>query len=357
MATRDITAEFFKFKSNIESTGRKGKGRTRNRSRSRSRSNDKDDSFYTNSSSTHTTTPNSTSTSGSLAYNFASIKHQLPPLWVDLVENVEDKLSAIQENQRILSELHRERLMDVIGTSEENNEKEIENITTKITDLFRQAESALVKIDRSDLDMPSSASLESGEENGSGSGSSKMMTGDSDIKLRKNIQRALAGKLHSESSIFRQNQREYLCKLKAQKNGTTEEQEFAFLNENEQKNKEGLNTSGDLTLDQIDFVDITTDIVEGRDQEITAIAQSIEELATIMKELAALVIDQGTILDRIDYNMDVTVERVKDGMSELEKAEKYQKSATPVKCIIVLLLIIFFLAIVLLFKHVKPGGS
>ena len=33
-------------------------------------------------------------------------------------------------------------------------------------------------------------------------------------------------------------------------------------------------------------------------------AQSIEELSDIFKELAVLVIDQGTILDRIDFNME-----------------------------------------------------
>jgi len=41
-----------------------------------------------------------------------------------------------------------------------------------------------------------------------------------------------------------------------------------------------------------------------RDHEINAIVQSIEELSQIFKELAVLVIDQGTILDRIDYNME-----------------------------------------------------
>lgn len=35
-----------------------------------------------------------------------------------------------------------------------------------------------------------------------------------------------------------------------------------------------------------------------------ASVKSIEDLSTIFKELAVLVIDQGTILDRIDFNME-----------------------------------------------------
>lgn len=45
-------------------------------------------------------------------------------------------------------------------------------------------------------------------------------------------------------------------------------------------------------------------MVAERDEEIRKIAESIQELSTIFKELAVLVIDQGTILDRIDFNME-----------------------------------------------------
>lgn len=43
---------------------------------------------------------------------------------------------------------------------------------------------------------------------------------------------------------------------------------------------------------------------KAREKEIMHVADSIRDLQTIFKELAVLVIDQGTIIDRIDYNIE-----------------------------------------------------
>jgi len=61
----------------------------------------------------------------------------------------------------------------------------------------------------------------------------------------------------------------------------------------------------------------------------------------------------GTILDRIDYNMEATVEHTKEGLVELQKAEDHQKANLGVKCIIVLAVLIFAMVLVLIFKHQK----
>jgi syntaxin 16 len=103
-------------------------------------------------------------------------------------------------------------------------------------------------------------------------------------------------------------------------------------------------------------VDDLTEAVQSRDQEIIKIAQSIEELGSIFKELAVLVIDQGTILDRIDYNMETVVESTKTGIQQLEKAERSQKNARPLRCIICLSTTIFILLVILILKHRPRRG-
>lgn len=53
--------------------------------------------------------------------------------------------------------------------------------------------------------------------------------------------------------------------------------------------------------------DTMSAVAEERDKEVRNILQSIGDLTNIMKDLSVLVIDQGTVLDRIDYNMEQVV--------------------------------------------------
>jgi syntaxin 16 len=58
--------------------------------------------------------------------------------------------------------------------------------------------------------------------------------------------------------------------------------------------------------------------------------------------LNQLVIEQGTIVDRIDYNMDQAVTKVKEGLQQVVKAEEYKKSNRP--GIIIACLVLFIIA-------------
>ncbi len=56
---------------------------------------------------------------------------------------------------------------------------------------------------------------------------------------------------------------------------------------------------------------------------------------------------QGTVLDRIDYNIEKVSDHVSHGLVELQKAQKYQKSNKKMYCIGILLLILVFMLLLL----------
>ncbi|KYN04874.1 Syntaxin-16 [Cyphomyrmex costatus] len=81
-----------------------------------------------------------------------------------------------------------------------------------------------------------------------------------------------------------------------------------------------------------------------REDQIGSIVQSIADLKHIFKDLAVMVQDQGTILDRIDYNIEQTQVQVQEGYKQLKKADSYQKANKKLYCIVILAAAIILLS-------------
>jgi syntaxin 16 len=83
--------------------------------------------------------------------------------------------------------------------------------------------------------------------------------------------------------------------------------------------------------------------------------QSIYELNDIYKELNSLVILQGSLLDRIDQNIDAAQQAVASGAEHLTKAERRQKRTGRCACGVILgqLVAIGILLIVLMSKWMR----
>jgi syntaxin 16 len=56
-----------------------------------------------------------------------------------------------------------------------------------------------------------------------------------------------------------------------------------------------------------------------RDEQINKLVDTINQLAQLFKQMNELVIEQGTILDRIDYNMEQALFHTRKGKEELVK--------------------------------------
>jgi syntaxin 16 len=237
------------------------------------------------------------------------------------VDEVKGIFQEIQRKMDNLQSLHASRVGSVFGKDLDDMEVRIEAMTREITDRFRTAERILQKV-----------------------GAATRRAGGEEAAIGANVQRSLAKQLQELSVSFRTSQRKYLAEVQAQKSGDMTGDRFAGI---DLSTEEG----NFFTTQQVQVVDDLQEAIQSRDQEISKIAQSIEELGTIFKELAVLVIDQGTILDRIDYNMEAVVEHTKTGIKQLERAEKAQKNARPMKCIVCLVATICVLLVLLILKH------
>lgn len=91
-----------------------------------------------------------------------------------------------------------------------------------------------------------------------------------------------------------------------------------------------------------------TKAMEAREKEVMGIVKSIVDLNTIFKDLSHMVEEQGTVLDRIDYNVETTQTRVYEGLKQLQKAERYQRANRKMYCILILAAVSFFMIILLI---------
>lgn len=81
-------------------------------------------------------------------------------------------------------------------------------------------------------------------------------------------------------------------------------------------------------------------IIAQREREIDEIAKGIIDLASIFQELQTMVIDQGSMLDRIDYNVERMATDVKAADKELTVATNYQRRTVKRKAMLLLVILI-----------------
>lgn len=244
------------------------------------------------------------------------------PIWVKTVDEIKSLVSSIKSKIKILNQLHKNRLLVRFDNSEAVKDREIDGLTREITDIFHKCEKMIKTHFSSANDYDTRYA-------------------NADKVVKDNIKRQLAQELQQLSMSFRRTQKEYLQRLRSQKGGIED-----ILGLNSTETEENIFQTTNMKQQKLEN---TQDIV--RDKEIQQIAENINELATIFQDLAVLVIDQGTILDRIDYNLENVQIKTEKGLEELIIADNYSKNSRPFKCIMILLGIIIFEALILLAQN------
>jgi len=162
--------------------------------------------------------------------------------------------------------------------------------------------------------------------------------------MKDNIKIYLATKLQDISKKVRQNEEEYMNRYKefCSNDDTTNRNAYNSGDRFDNNNKSQPNSF--LEYDK------NNDILKQRDAEINNLVKSIGELAQVFQDLSVLVHEQGTILDRIDVNIEASLENTKQANKHLIQTEKNIESSCARNSIIILIIIIFVQALLLLLK-------
>jgi len=220
------------------------------------------------------------------------------------------------------------------GDEDEKLDQDIDALTAFLTSLFKKSQQGLKRI--------------------AVAGDTNSLTPE-EKNVRLNLMRHLGTQLQAQSKGFKDAQKKFLEDLRRQ-NKVGEQ--FGLMDEGENKSPIALEdaASRGLTAWELQQLDEMKNVQEERYREIVKIAQSIHELAQLFNELNVLVIEQGTILDRIDYNIEQALTQVKAGTIELQKADKISRKARSLKCILCLSFVAIVMLTILILKH-TTGSS
>lgn len=255
----------------------------------------------------------------------------LPPQYVEFKEQIRLEMLGIQQKMGELRGLHGKATLSRFDDTNDD-EVQVEVLTQQTTRMFRKCEARLQQF------------------------GTEPSVSEADEKVKRNVQRTLAVELQRLSVQFRKQQKAYLNRIRSKDGGGGADgagSSFDLLDEGGRgRGQEGGDYDPGFSSTQALKVDNMTALIDERDREVHNIVASINELAQIMKDLSVLVIDQGTILDRIDYNMEQTSMKVEEGVRQLEKAEKKQKQSGMVLCIMLLLVAIVVMVLLVIFKAI-----
>jgi len=160
--------------------------------------------------------------------------------------------------------------------------------------------------------------------------------------FRQNVRQYFSQRLFEFTKQFQETQKQHLS-TKVESDNVKREAASAFMPLEEEE----------MTDAQVNMLATSSTLYNNRHKEIVELAKSVQEISSMFSELGRMVVEQGTVLDRIDYHCSVALESTKEGVKSLEAAEKEQKKNLGVKLIAVMTAIVTFLACFFIVKITK----
>jgi syntaxin 1A len=234
------------------------------------------------------------------------------------VDRILQNIDTIQANVQKVKDLHDRMLAS--PQAEDQDKNDLENLMTEIKKTANKVRSSL-------------KSMESNIENAEKQDREKS---SADLRIRKTQHSTLSRKFIEVMSEYNKTQNEYRegCKNRIQrqleitgKKTTSDELEQMLDSGNPNV------FSQEIVMDDQQARQALDD-VQQRHQEILKLENSIKELHDMFMDMAMLVESQGEMIDRIEYNVEQSVDYVSKATQDTKKAVRYQSAARRKKLVL-----------------------
>jgi len=252
------------------------------------------------------------------------------------IESIKKSVDSLSERIQELRMKHNALINPTISTNEEALRNQVDDKNAEITKLAGQTNMKLKKLKNS---------LDEAKRN---------VTDDKKafFRARQTHYNALTRKFKTVMEDYNATQMNYKDRLK-----TRLKKQLQIVDRSDKYNDDQLDEmieKGDLSVFDEGFIQMkqnrqVLDELEVRKNEMLALEQSITELHALFVEMAALVDEQGEMVDRILDNVQNTEAYVEKAVEDVHQAARYQSSARRKKvwlfifCIIALLVVALIL--------------
>lgn len=172
-------------------------------------------------------------------------------------------------------------------------------------------------------------------------------------RIQKNMQTGYATQLRTVTLHFREVQADFIARLKRR---NAQEASFDDSKVVDPDDDDVFDFDPGFTGQQEAQVAENAMIIRQRNEELEALIPMMNQLNEFFMDLNTLIIEQGTILDRIDNILDDAIDEIEEGNEELMTAQTHQKSKCFYIYMIIAVVVIVILIVVIYFRK-RPSGS
>ena len=175
-------------------------------------------------------------------------------------------------------------------------------------------------------------------------------------QIKENMNQNLISQFYIFSKKFKLNQEIYSQKFKELLIEDNDEDDKEKSNLYEMNEISTTNSDGNDNIQKIDndknflMKEEPNILLKERDNELDKIVKGVSNLHEMFKDMTILVNEQGTILDRIDYNIDIGYDNVSRGKKKLHEANESKKGSCFRNAIMLLMLFVFIESMLILNK-------